>query len=82
MRRDPYSDSRCADGVFADGWRRVKRGGRIKAGGMWYSADQLEEIVGELVHVFMGEYWQGHITVHRGRIGCQGYYCRADREDD
>lgn len=81
MRRDPYRDHRCADGIFESGWRRVKSGGRIKAAGSWYVHDKLKEIVGELVHIHMGDYWMSYIIVERGAIGCCGWYCTANSED-
>ena len=75
-----YADSRAPDGVFASGWRRVRKGGRVKAAGYWYQSDALKEIVGELIHVQIGDYWMGDILVSRGVVGCQDWFCNAEVE--
>jgi hypothetical protein len=75
-----YADHFCADGVISSGWRKVKKGGRIKFGGAWYANEKLRDIEGELVHIQMGEYWQSYVIVHRGVIGCMGWFCTADVE--
>lgn len=75
-----YADRRCADGLFSSGWRKVKKGGRIKAAGNWYQNDRLKEIEGELVHVMMNCYWLSEIIVSRGVIGCSEWYCNAKNE--
>ena len=69
------------DGVIAIGWRRVKKGGRVKFGGTYYASPRLAEIVGELVCVSMGDYWQGYVLIERGAIGCQGWFCNANAEN-
>jgi hypothetical protein len=56
-----YADRRAPDGVFANGWRRVRSGG----------------MVGDLVYVEMNDYWMQEIIIHAGRVGCTGFLCRA-----
>jgi hypothetical protein len=81
MRNNFYNDRRCADGVFASGWRYVKKGGRVKVAGTWYADEKLKEIVGEFVHVQMGEYWMSHVQISRGAMGCMGWFCNAKTEE-
>lgn len=76
-----YADRKCADGMLASGWRKVKKGGRVKFAGSWYSDPKLAEIVGELVNVAMGEYWCSFVYVSRGAIGCVGWFCNANSEE-
>lgn len=78
MRRfNPYADRKCADGVFCDGWRKVKKGGKVKAAGVYYEHDSLKGIEGELVHVQMHGYWMEEVLISRGAIGCKGALCVA-----
>lgn len=79
-RFDPYADQRAYDGGFAQGWRIVREGGRIKAGGRWYGHDDLLMRVGDRVHVLMTDYWGGHVTVSGGAIGCMHRICKAKAE--
>lgn len=67
--------------MICSGWRRVKKGGKVKFGGSYYKASQLESIVGQLVWVHMGDYWMSHVEIHRGVIGCSEWYCKANAED-
>jgi hypothetical protein len=80
VRCDPYRDRRAPDGLFANGWRYVRKGGRVKVAGAWYAHEKLKEIVGEYVMVFMGDYWMGEVQIHRGACGCHGWYCNAEAE--
>lgn len=77
MKRNLYADTRALDGGLSTGWRRVKKGGRIKFAGTWFYAPELDGIKGTLVSVSMGEYWESFIVVQRGVIGCLGWLCRA-----
>lgn len=76
-RRNPYADRYCADKVISDGWRYVKEGGCVKIGGFWYESNNLKSIVGEYVHVQMGDYDQSYVLISRGAIGCMGWFCNA-----
>ena len=54
-------DIRAPDGLFYAGWRMVRKGGRVKAGGAWYKSDRLLPFVGREIWVAIGEYWGGWI---------------------
>jgi hypothetical protein len=78
MRKfNAYSDRRAPDGIIATGWRKVKKDGKVKFGGSYYSSPELSDIAGELVQVVMGEYWQSYVQIYRGRIGCLQFFCNA-----
>lgn len=79
-RFDPYADRRAYDGGFAQGWRIVRDGGRVKAGGRWYRHDKLFLRVGERVHVLLTDYWEGYVTISGGAVGCMHRICRAKAE--
>ena len=78
MSKRLYADRKAPDGGFACGWRKVRKGGRVKCGGAWYAAKELEVIPGELVHVQIGEYWGSYIVVQRGAVSCMGFFCTAN----
>jgi len=84
MRRvkNPYGDRRAPDGDFAHGWRWVRKGGRVKVAGLWYTAPKLGEIVGEYVKVSMNDYWRSEVIIERGAIGCVGFFCYAKPESE
>ena len=73
-----YADRKAPDGGIANGWRKVKKGGRVKIGGAWYAHESLKAIVGELVNVQIGEYWGSYVLVSRGVIGCMEHFCKAE----
>lgn len=75
-----YADRYCADGVISNGWRTVRKGGRVKFGAQWYINENLQHIVGEFVHVQMDDYWQIEVQILRGRIGCMKWFCNAKEE--
>jgi len=82
MSKRLYADRKAPDGIVSSGWRTVKKGGRVKIGGAYYSSDLLAAIVGEYVQVFIAEYWMTSVRVHRGVSGCSDYYCDARRCDN
>ena len=57
-------DQRAPDGAFSRGLRLVRKGGRVKAGGMWFQGDCLLPLVGKFVILDNFDYWQ---------TGCQAY---------
>lgn len=75
---DAYADRKAPDGVFSDGWRKVRRGGRIKCAGQWFESRALIPFVGDLVHVQVDDYWMQSVVVSVGRIGCAKYLCHAE----
>lgn len=77
MKNNFYKDRYCADGIISDGWRYVKKGGRVKIGGKYYHDPRLEEIVEEYVHVQINCYWMSEVIIFRGAIGCTRFYCLA-----
>lgn len=77
MSKRMYADRRAPDGVIATGWRTVRKGGRVKFASCWYEADELKEIVGEYVWVDANDYWLQEVLIHRGRIGCLVFLCKA-----
>lgn len=77
MSKRMYADRRAPDGLLAVGWRRVKKGGRVKFAGAYYAHPKLADIVGELVNVQMADYWCQDVYIFRGAIGCTGFFCEA-----
>jgi hypothetical protein len=77
FRERIYTDSYATDGVIANGWRTIRKGGKIKVDNTWWYAKELEDLVGELVYFSVYDYWMEKLQVQRGRIGCMSYYCDA-----
>ena len=61
MRR--HRDGYAPDGEFADGDRVVRAGGYIKAGNEWYQHDDLLPLVGQMVWVYVPDYWATELVV-------------------
>ena len=76
-RNDFYKDRFASDGVISCGWRIVRRGGRIKVAGVWWSSSKLDPLAGELVHFQVYDYWMEKLLISRGAVGCRGYFCDA-----
>lgn len=81
-RNEFYCDRFASDGVISNGWRIVRKGGRIKVAGQWWKSEHLEPIVGELVYFQVYDYWMEKLIVDRGASGCHGYFCDAFSEED
>lgn len=58
-----FDDTRAPDGIVAGGFRRIRKGGRVKFGGDWWTATELEPFVGMWVELGGGDYWQGELWV-------------------
>jgi hypothetical protein len=54
-------DSRAFDGVFSEGYRLVRKGGRVKAAGVWFQSDLLLPYVGKSVFLANIDYWLGDV---------------------
>lgn len=70
-------DSRAADGIFSDGNRLVREGGRVKVAGMWFSSPNLLPFVGKTVFVANFDYWltegdayhvMGHVFITKMKV--------------
>jgi hypothetical protein len=75
-----YSDSYAPDGVVANGWRIVRKGGKIKVNNSYWHSEKLETIVGEQVYFQVYDYWFEKLIIERGACGCHGFYCYAYAE--
>ena len=58
-------DQRAPDGVFSRGLRLVRKGGRVKAGGVWFQGDCLLPLVGQFVILDNFDYWQTECQAYR-----------------
>jgi|CXWL01.1.fsa_nt_gi hypothetical protein len=77
MSKRLYADRRALDGGLASGWRYVKKGGKVKFGGAYYTNPKLCKIVGEYVFITNVDYWGQDVEIHRGAFGCSGWFCKA-----
>ena len=49
----------CApDGIISEGWRAVRKGGRVKFAGLWWQSDKLIPYVGQDIWCHGQDYWQ------------------------
>lgn len=79
-RRQNEPDGKADDGVFCDGWRRVRSGGKIKVAKGYYQDDRLIPWVGDDVFCSVPEYWFSSIICHidsRGRTNPHCFICEA-----
>jgi hypothetical protein len=61
-----YPDAKAPDGIAADGWRQIRKGGRIKwRNSYWYHAE-LEPFTGCFVKVGNGDYWNQELEASKG----------------
>ena len=72
-----YKDSFAQDRVVSNGWRIVRKGGRIKAAGSWWHAKELESIIGELVFFQIYDYWMEKVEIYRGTFANTIFFCNA-----
>ena len=77
MPRNAYADGRAFDGGLSHGFRRVKKRGGVKFAGQWFYADELNDIIGDLVFVTMGDYWESYVDISTGDRGCIEWFCKA-----
>lgn len=61
-RRDSY----CADGMISDGERVVRKGGVVKFGRQTWSSPKLVPFEGDVVTVYMNDYWMTEAFAARG----------------
>lgn len=78
--RGPRRDQRCSDGIFSDGWRLVRKGGRVKAARVWFQHDKLIPYVGGYVHVQMNDYWCQEAIVYQRRYDGSSYIATVEPE--
>jgi hypothetical protein len=64
MKKWP-ADKRCADGVLAECYRQIRKGGRIKFCKQWWQDDRLIEFEGETV-LLWPDYYITELTVFAG----------------
>ena len=79
-RYNPYQDRFASDGVIASGWRYVRKGGRVKIAGEWWSHPLLEGYVGSYMQVVINDYWMSSVSIYRGVIGCTEYFCTIEKQ--
>ena len=71
-------DSRAPDGIFSEGYRLVRPGGRIKAVDNWYQHDALIPHVGSTIFVMMNDYWYSEIICITDDLD-RNQICKAKR---
>ena len=59
------NDVMCADGVMDYGWRKVRKGGVVKAYGSNWQSDRLIPFEGEFVVVNSTCYWCVAVMIYR-----------------
>lgn len=65
------NDVRCADGVMDYGWRKVRKGGVVRAYGSDWQDDALLPFVGEFVVVNSTCYWCVAVRVYKNYPSCR-----------
>ena len=58
-------DKRCADGVLAECFRVIRKGGRIKFANLWWADERLAEFAGDTV-LLWPDYYLTELTVFAG----------------
>jgi ubiquinone/menaquinone biosynthesis C-methylase UbiE len=58
-------DKRCADGVLAECYRVIRKGGRIKFANLWWKDERLAEFKGDTV-LLWPDYYMTELTVFAG----------------
>lgn len=57
-------DQYCPDRVICSGWRKVRKGGRVKFAASWWKHDKLKDYEGKYVYITPNEYWITAVDIH------------------
>ena len=69
------------NGIFSEGYRLVRPGGRIKAADNWYQHDALIPYIGSTVYVMMNDYHYREIICIKDDLA-RTWICKAKRVGD
>lgn len=66
---DAEKPTYAPDGVLAGCWRKVRKDGKVKMCGSWWTHEKLKEHVGKWVWCEVDEYWHVATNVFHNRPG-------------
>lgn len=57
-----HPDQRAQDGIVADGWRKVRKGGVVKFASAWWTHPELKNHVDQFVYLSNPDYWMTELS--------------------